>query len=62
MSEEQFKEEIEQIIQEIKLNGPDIYTTLRTIKGIGVVVVKSKTVPSGLIIDPWVNPEQSNGT
>jgi len=56
MPENNFKEEIEQIVQEIKMNGPDVYTTLKTVPGIGTVVIKSKTVPSGLIIEPWVNP------
>jgi len=63
MSDNKFKEEIEQIVQEIKMNGPDVYTTLKSVPGIGTVVIKSKTVPSGLIIEPWVNPkgERSGG-
>jgi hypothetical protein len=57
MSEDKFKEEIEQIIHEVKMNGPDDTTTLANLYGIGVVVTKSKTIPSGLIIEPWVNPK-----
>ena len=61
MPDNKFKEEIERIIQEVKMNGPDAYTTLETIQGIGIVVIRSKTLPSGLIIEPFENVEKHDG-
>jgi len=58
---EQFKDEIETIIAQYKENGPNPGDTFAKLAGVGLVVVKSKTLPSGLIIEPFENMEKHDG-
>jgi hypothetical protein len=50
--ENQFKEDLELAITQLAANGPAPDDVIRDVVGIGKVVIKSKWLPSGLILEP----------
>lgn len=55
------KEEIEHNIALYKEHGPNPGDAFAKVQGIGLVVMKSKTLPSGLIIEPFENTGKEHG-
>jgi len=47
-----FKEELEAALADLKENGPKPGDVIAMVVGVGTVVIKSRTLPSGLILEP----------
>lgn len=58
---EDLKEEMERNIALYKEFGPNPEDSFTVLAGVGKVVMKSRTLPSGLIIEPFENGEKENG-
>jgi hypothetical protein len=55
------KQEMEHNIALYREFGPKPGDSFAVLAGIGTVVMQSKTLPSGLIIEPFENMEKENG-
>lgn len=53
--QDKFKEDLELKLQQLYKNGPSPGDVIGQLPGIGVVVVRSKSLPSGLILDDVEN-------
>jgi hypothetical protein len=58
---EDLKQLMERNIAHYHEHGPNPGDSFAVLAGVGTVVMKSKTLPSGLIIEPFENMEQENG-
>lgn len=55
------KEEMEHNIAMYKEKGPNPGDRFAKVQGVGLVVMQSKTLPSGLIIEPFENVRNEHG-
>lgn len=58
---EVLKEEMERNIALYREFGPNPGDSFTVLAGVGTVVMKSRTLPSGLIIEPFEHMEKQHG-